>query len=297
MGGLQLAAVVEPAIARAHPFDPVGRNPGFDQPHGGVHRGLAAAKDHEMRWRIGRFKPQSRQIPRDGAARAGSDSEGGRVGRGNRGLEPRRIHQLAPHRNALFGPRKDAAQGVQAAAVPAIIGQRQIRHPPARQQFFAHHPVIIGEDFGMAGERIHPGIVPVCINPVGAQFERIDPVSRAWLMQRDEGIGVVPMAAGARMAIHNGDVAIGIFVDQRIGKGEAHRARANDQVIGCDVGQAASPPVMPRRSSINPAGLRGHFHRPLPASNGHGARRRCADHRRTRRPMRWRWAGRGGALH
>ena len=58
-------------------------------------------------------------------------------------------------------------------------------------------------------------------------------------MQRDEGIGIVPVPAGLGVLVDEGDMAIRVFVEQRIGKGEADRARADDEVIGCVIGHAA----------------------------------------------------------
>jgi|GEM_PF-4975238 len=38
-------------------------------------------------------------------------------------------------------------------------------------------------------------------------------------MQSDKGIGIVPMAAGLGVFIDKSDVAIGVFVNQRISEG------------------------------------------------------------------------------
>ena len=55
-------------------------------------------------------------------------------------------------------------------------------------------------------------------------------------MQSDKGIGIVPMPAWFGMLVYESDVAIGIFIDQRVGKGEANGASANDQIIGFVMG-------------------------------------------------------------
>ena len=77
------------------------------------------------------------------------------------------------------------------------------------------------------------------VNPGDTPVEMVWSTARAYAKMRyAKGRGAAALAkgksllpAGARVAIDDGDVAIGVFVDQRIGKGEAHRTRADDQVI------------------------------------------------------------------
>ncbi len=109
----------------------------------------------------------------------------------------------------------------------------------------------------MGCERKHSGIVTGGIAPVGAQFHRIDPVSRAGLMQGDKWIGIVPVATGPRMLVHDGNVTIWVFVQQRIDKCQPNRACANDEIIGFKIGHLRNPWVakVPAAPNTPDAGL------------------------------------------
>ena len=64
-----------------------------------------------------------------------------------------------------------------------------------------------------------------------AQFSGIDTVKRRRLVQRDEGVRIVPMPARLGMAVDECDVRIGLG-QQGVGERHAGRARADDEVVG-----------------------------------------------------------------
>ena len=53
-------------------------------------------------------------------------------------------------------------------------------------------------------------------------------------MQRDEGVGVVPVATGFATPVDDGDVRVGLG-QQRVGEGQSHGAGADDEVVSLDV--------------------------------------------------------------
>ena len=58
-------------------------------------------------------------------------------------------------------------------------------------------------------------------------------------MQRHKRVSIIPVAAGLAVPVNDGDVRISLS-QQRVGKGQADSARADDEVVGFDVVHIAS---------------------------------------------------------
>ena len=94
-----------------------------------------------------------------------------------------------------------------------------------------HELVVIGVDLGPARQLVHAAVGAAFILAAAAQLGGVDAVIGRRLMQRDEGVGIVPVPAGLGVPVDNRDVRIA-FVEQGIGKGHTHGAAAYDEVIG-----------------------------------------------------------------
>ena len=73
-----------------------------------------------------------------------------------------------------------------------------------------------------------------------AKLRRVHAVEGRRLVQRDERIRIVPVAARLAMTVYQRDMRVGRFVDQRVGKGQAGGAAADDQVVGLKVAHVGS---------------------------------------------------------
>ena len=95
----------------------------------------------------------------------------------------------------------------------------------------AHYLIEISKDLGAAGQLVKTRIVPDQILRARAERHRVHAINYRRLMQGDEWVRVVPVAAGRDFAIDNCQVRIG-FREQRIGERQPDGACPYDQVIG-----------------------------------------------------------------
>lgn len=99
---LGIAPVDQPAVTRTDPGDRIGQNSGAQQPHGGVHRRLAAAQNEIAFRQVSRVHPQIGQGTGNDHADAVCDLKLAGVGSGHTGLISGGINRLAPHRDLRF---------------------------------------------------------------------------------------------------------------------------------------------------------------------------------------------------
>ena len=119
-----------------------------------------------------------------------------------------------------------------------------------------HHLVVVGDDFGAGGEFVEPGVPAVGVDPIAAEWARVDPVERRRLMQADERIGVVPVTAGSARPVDDHDGRVG-FVEDHVGEGHPHGAGADDQIVGFEhpwtvgeIGPCRPAAALGRRSAM-----------------------------------------------
>ena len=230
------SAIDQPAFARFHPGDAVGRNARLQQPDARVHCGLARAEDAVV-LRQRPALPQVRQRAGHDDAHAVGDREGPLVGRGDGGFEIGRVDQFAADRHLRLLAREEVPE----AALAVVFAVREILHPARGQQVVAHYGLEVGEDFGPARQFEKALVGTGLVNPVLPQRHAVDPVGRTRLVQRDEGIGIVPVPAGRRMTVDHDHRCLFVLFEQRVDEGERGRARADDQVIRFESHCAVSP--------------------------------------------------------
>jgi hypothetical protein len=215
----------------------LGRSAALQQPHSGVHRRFASAEYAKLDRALIAL-PNLRELRRRDEAHAFRHFEFWRRCGGHLRREIGGIDQLCAHRNLRLLAREnrgdvpDAPLSSQALHA-SEMAHGQIAHTLAGQQNLVHHFVKITRHFRAAGQFKQTRVVAHGVFAPRAQLKRIHTVKSRGLMQRDERVGIVPMATGLGMLVHDGDVRIALL-EQRIGKRQASRASADDEVVGVE---------------------------------------------------------------
>ena len=93
--------------------------------------------------------------------------------------------------------------------------------------------VVVGLDLRLPGPFLQPGLRAALLHGAGAEHRRRDAVEHRRLVELDERIGVLPVAAGRVATVDERDVHVGV-IDQGVGERHAHRAGADDEVVGLE---------------------------------------------------------------
>ena len=125
--------------------------------------------------------------------------------------------------------------------VAEVIGHREEAHPARRQQSVTHDLVEVAADLRSRGAFVEAGVAAVGLDAVLPERGRVHAVVRRRLVQLDERIGVEPVTAGAMPPIDHHDIGVGML-DQRVDEPHPERARADDEVVGLDLGNGAHTP-------------------------------------------------------
>lgn len=154
----------------------------------------------------------------------------------------------------------------------AVFRHRQPPHPARRQEALLQHLVEMGQHLGARGQPVQPGVEAVHVLAAVAEFARRHAVPLRGLVQPNKRVGVVPVPAGAVLAVHHQHRRGRVFGQQGVDEGHRRGARADDEVVGLE-----------RRSCRLPAGLGlsaaiegGHANSPMGLTRtGRSGRSRC----------------------
>jgi len=86
------------------------------------------------------------------------------------------------------------------------------------------------------------------VDASAAQRQRVDAVERRRLVQRDEGVGVVPVATGQAVAVDDHDVGVAL-VEQRVRESQAHGPGTDDEIVRLQFVHARLPGSPPGAGS------------------------------------------------
>ena len=228
---LIIRAVEPPGVLRHDPADALRGDALGEQPQAGVDSRLAGADDGE----IGRRALQLGKAVDGNEVDVARDLVFGRMRRRDLGPGMGRVDDPArPDGAPLSAHQRNHLRGV--AVPPDEIVQRQKPDAAGGKKTPSHHRVEIGEDFGAGRETVIAGVRPGLVLDAIAEFARRDAVIGRRLMQADEGIGVVPVTARRRSAIHHRHVRLG-FAEQRVDESHRRRARAYNEIIALEIRQ------------------------------------------------------------
>ena len=91
--------------------------------------------------------------------------------------------------------------------------------------------VVVALDLRAAGALLETRLRAPLLHGTGPEHRRCDAVEHRRLVQLDERVGVLPVPAGRVAAVDERDVHVGV-VDEGVREGHAHRAGADDEVVG-----------------------------------------------------------------
>jgi hypothetical protein len=109
-------------------------------------------------------------------------------------------------------------------AVTLVLAHREELHPTGGQEA-VHRVPVVGDDLGARGQVFSPL----------SQLRGVEAVERCGLVQPDEWVGVVPVAARAGVPVHHDDARRGVLGEDHVGERHAHGAGAQDQIVGIQV--------------------------------------------------------------
>jgi hypothetical protein len=138
-----------------------------------------------------------------------------------------RVHHLLAHHHARALARHQRLD----AAVVQHLAQRVEVDAAAGQQPVVHHAFVVGVDLGARGQFVQALVQAHGVLAPVAQLQRVHAVEGRGLVQRDEGVGVVPVAAWLGVAVHQRDARVAL-VEHGVGEGHAAGACADDEVVG-----------------------------------------------------------------
>ena len=212
--------------------------------------------------------------------------------RGDRHVHVGRVDDLAAHedlgrlaahrrgeadhsaiRPIAAGLGRTAAGGVRVERLLVELVHREVRHPPTRDELLVHHVVEVGDDFGTRRELVETGVPTVGVDPVAAQRTGVDPVERRGLVEPDERVGVVPVAARPVCPVDDHHGGVGLLEDD-VGERHPHRAGADDEVVGFEHAPTVFEPCRGGGTSRRRTRRRSRLLGPVRKSDQHGSRTR-----------------------
>ena len=116
-------------------------------------------------------------------------------------------------------------------AVGVVLAPAEERDPARADEAAIQDVVVVRADLRLTGPLLEPRLRAALLHRAAPEHGRRDAVEHRRLVQLDERVRVEPMPAGRVPAVDQRDVHIGV-IDQRVGERHAHRARADDEIVG-----------------------------------------------------------------
>ena len=248
--GLDVRAIEQPGIARHDPADRIGIDAVREQPEARVHARLACADDHEA----ARRARAARQLVQRHAANTGRHFVERAPHRGHAHAHVAGVDDLLLHIDTELAARRDGHE----APVPEVRAAREILHAPRRQKLALHHLIEVRADFGARGELVEARVPAHAVLHLVAKRLRVHAVEGGRLVQAHVGVRVVPVPARAMVLVDQQHRRVRLG-DYGIGERHAHRAAADQEVIGAEgLGRhgllsLTTPGPLPRSRGASPA--------------------------------------------
>ena len=215
-------AVQHPAIARNHPADHIRRHTTLQQMQKRIDPRLAAANDNIAVWRFRKsFEPVRWHEPHAILPCVRRYVVGGHAIGQEGGID----------QTVIVDVECFAGQQMRERTVALILTLREIADAPAGQQSVPHNHVKIGANFAQRRQVGHAFVQAVLVDSPTRQFPGGHTVKARRLVQCHKRISHGPMPARGMQPIDDDHCCVCVG-QQRVGKGQAHRASANDEVIG-----------------------------------------------------------------
>jgi hypothetical protein len=194
----------------------------LEQPHAGIHGGLSGADDDEP------FGPPGdvRELVDGDPGCTIADIEGRRGGGGNGGRKVRGVDEPFTDLDVEGVTGKARNEAV----VANVVALRKEADLPRGDQAPGHDSIIVRADLGPARAFIHAGLGSTRLDGVASKRHRIDAVEGRGLMQADEGVGIIPVAAGRGSPIHHDDLGVRLG-DERVRERHSGRSAADDEIV------------------------------------------------------------------
>ena len=223
---LDQCAVEHPRFAGSHPADRTRVHAARQQPDAGIGGGLAGADDDVL---AGRLLKVHEVVDRDHAGAVSHSELRRQLSRDVGGEVPRVDHPavLRDGEHPTRHPRDDGAVALVPRAGEELDPSRA--HQPVGQ-----HLRVVGEDRGLTGPFVQPGLRPAVLHPPTAEKRRRDAVEARGLVQPHERVRLEPVAADAVPAVDQSHADVGGVVDQRVSERHPHGAGPDHEVVGVD---------------------------------------------------------------
>ena len=189
----------------------------------------AVFPDPTMTNRFGCLGEVAQLVDRDDPSAFGH-TEGRWGGRRDRRREVGGVHDAAPYVD-LDGLAGDERRDVRRARVFVVLAPAEKRDTAGADQAVVQHVVVVVLDLRSPGAFMQSRLGAGGLHRAGTEHRGRHSVELRRLVELDERVGVLPVAAGRVPSVHEGHVHVCV-VDQGVGECHAHGSGADDQVVG-----------------------------------------------------------------